>query len=172
MHLRHSNLTAIFVGAVVVDVVFLLMNYYDVVFVSKMLTRWYTSLGTSAMAMDILVIGLATSFGIYLTERVVGDEPKLWQAAIAVVVVQLVHDVLFYLFFSAVPEGLFVFDVFKDYADEVGGHALWSDSLMVLGTLLLSELVVRTSPTSQTIALLTSIYLGLYALHLKVPTQE
>lgn len=171
MHLRASNLTAIFAGAVVVDVAFLLMNYADVVFVSRELTRWYTRLSTSAMAMDVLVIGLATALGVHLTAKAVdGGKPRLWQAAVGVVCVQLVHDGIFAALFSAAPRGIFVLDIFKDYATEVGKHALWSDSLMVLGTLGLAEVVSRASSTTQTIGLLTSIYVGLYALHAKAPT--
>jgi len=169
MHLHHHNLVAIFTGAVVIDVAFLLMNYHDVVFVSKELTRWYTRLGTAAMAMDILIIGLASSFGIYLTHTLV-RKPNLLKTALGVVLVQVVHDLAFALLFSSVPRGIFVMDIFKDYAKEVGFHAVWSDSLMVVGTLFVAEGVVRGSDFQQTIALLVAVYVGLYALYFKAPT--
>ena len=60
----HPTLLDVAIGAVVVDVVFLHLNYRRIVFVSDELTRWYTELGASAMAADILVITLATYAGV------------------------------------------------------------------------------------------------------------
>lgn len=171
MNLRPDDLKAIFVGAVVIDVVFLVMNYANVIFVSKELTRWYTRLGPSAMAMDILVIGVVmTMLGLHVAEWIFGPKPNLLQAAGCVVGVQVIHDLLFAALFSAVPRGkVWIFDVFKDYASEVSGHSIWADSLMVLGTLFIAEAVSHTKGTTQTTLLLVAIYLGLYAVYAKRP---
>ena len=32
--------------------------------------------------------------------------------------------------FQGLPRGTLVFDIFKDYSDEVGAHALWADAVM------------------------------------------
>lgn len=169
MNLRPDDLMAIFVGAVVIDVTFLVMNYANVIFSSE-LTRWYTRLGPSAMAMDILVISLATMLGLHVAEWIFGPKPNLLQAAGCVVGVQVVHDLLFAALFSAVPRGkVWIFDVFKDYASEVSGHSIWADSLMVLGTLFIAEAVSHTKGTTQTTLLLVAIYLGLYAVYAKRP---
>ena len=50
---------SVLTGAIVVDVVFLFLNFNDTIFVSKKLTEWYTFFGTPAMAMDIIIITLA-----------------------------------------------------------------------------------------------------------------
>lgn len=171
MHLPSTDLAAIFLGAVVIDVVFVIMIYADFVFVSREATRWYTRLGTAAMAMDILVIGLATTLGVHLTARATGGKPTLLQTAVGVVTVQVVHDVLFAMLFSSTPRGqIFIFDVFKDYAAEVGWHAVWSDSLMVLGTLAVAEATTRAPPTTKAVSLLASLYVALYVLYAKAPT--
>ena len=167
MRLAPSDLLAIFVGATVVDAAFLALNYAGAL-PSRELTRWYTSLGPSAMAMDILVIGLATAIGVYVA-RALFASPNLWQAALCVVGVQMVHDVLFALLFQTAPRGVFIFDVFKKYAAEVGAHALWADALMVVGTLLLAEGVARLPRPVQQGALLASVYVALYALYAKRP---
>lgn len=170
MKLDETQWLPIAVGAVVVDVVFLMLNYARIVFVSDELTRWYTQLGPSAMAMDILVIAMAVAAGVALARR--GKDEASWgRAALAVVLVQCVHDVLFYAAFQSTPRGaVHIFDVFKDYAAEVGVHALWSDALMVLGTLCVAEGVAHTPSHVQTACLLASVYVGLFALHAKPRT--
>ena len=170
MNLRPDDVLAIFVGAVVVDVLFLLMNYASVIFVSSELTRWYTRLGPSAMAMDIIVIALATMLGLYVAESIFGPKPNALQIAGCVVGVQVAHDMLFATLFTSVPRGkVWIFDVFKDYAAEVGGHAIWADSLMMLGTLLIAEGVSHAKGATQNVLLLVAIYVGLYVLYAKKP---
>lgn len=171
MKLRSSNLLAITVGAVVIDVLFLILNFNDTIFVSEELTRWYTSLGTSAMAMDILVISFAVSAGVAISIKTSAEKPSLMKAVGWVVLVQLVHDLLFACAFESVErEKNYIFDFFKDYANEIGVHALWSDSLMVVGTLLIAELCCTTSIETQKILLLLSVYIGLFSLYSKQPT--
>ena len=48
----------------------------------------------------------------------------LGHAALTVVVLQVVHDVAFAVAFTAVPRDAYILDVFKDYAAEVGVHAI------------------------------------------------
>ena len=157
----------IFFGAVVVDVVFLAMNYARIVFVSDRLTEWYTRFRVAAMALDVLIIGAVISFGVGLS-RVAFDAPNVGHALLFTLALQLAHDVLFYGLFSATPRGsVYIFDVFKDYAAEVRHHAIWSDSLMVCGGLLAAEACVHASAHWQRMLLLGAIYLGLFALYSK-----
>ena len=171
MQLQSSNLLAITVGAVVIDVIFLILNFNKTIFVSEELTRWYTSLGTSAMAMDILVIVLAVTAGVAMSTSTNAEKPSLMKTVGWVVLVQMVHDLSFACTFRSVErENNYIFDFFKDYADEIGVHALWSDSLMVIGTLLIAELCCVTSIETQRILLLLSVYIGLFSLYSKQPT--
>jgi hypothetical protein len=170
MNLASDNLLAVAIGAVVVDTIFLLMNYSNTVFVSKELTRWYVEIGPAAMAMDIIIITLVTMIGIHIARKM-NAKVSLSKTAGVVVALQILHDVLFYIGFSYAPKGLYVFDVFKAYADEVGYHAIWSDSLMVLGTLGVAEAISNVSLESQTMWLLASIYTGLFALYTKTPVK-
>ena len=53
--------------------------------------------------------------------------------------VQWVHDILFYLLFSYIPRGASkIMDTFKDYANENGATILFADSLMMISTILLA----------------------------------
>jgi len=171
MKLRSSDLLSITVGAVVIDVIFLIFNFNGIIFVSDQLTRWYTSLGTSAVAMDVIVIVLAVTVGVAISVKRSNGNPTLMKTVGWVVLVQVVHDMLFAFTFQSVERGKnYIFDFFKDYADEIGGHAVWSDSLMVMGTLVVAELCCDVSTETQRILLLASIYVGLFSLYSKKPT--
>ena len=169
MNVKSDDLLSIAIGSIVTDFMFLLMNYKEFVFVSDRLTHWYTDLGSSAMAMDILVILIVVSLGIKISNKY-NKNPSLLKTSLYVVGLQMLHDVLFYVFFKNAPEGIYILDVFKKYAEEVGYHALWSDSLMVLSTLWIAENVSENSLFTKQIMLLGSIYIGLYALYYKKPT--
>ena len=158
------------VGAVVVDVVFLLLNYERVVFKSDELTRWYTRFGPWAMAMDVAIIALVAHAGTRLTS---GRNP--WVSATTVVALQVAHDVCFATLFYGVPRGRhFLLDVFKDYANEVGVHAVWSDSLMMLGTLGVGALVrrARLSSENEAALLVAACYVALFACYTKKPVYK
>lgn len=169
--LSHTIVLPFAVGALGVDLLFLTLNYYRVVFVSRRLTEWYTGLGPSAVAMDTLVILLVTNLGVATSRWILGDDvANLGHAALAVVVLQLLHDVCFASLFWIVPRGRsYLIDVFKDYALEVRFHALWSDTLMVLGTLAVAEAISTLSEYQQLMVFLATVYLGFFALYAKEP---
>lgn len=160
---------ALAIGSIVTDVVFLLLNYNNQIFVSKQLTRWYTELGPAAMAADVLIILVVVMLGVRFAEARF-KAPTIWQAAGVVVGFQLMHDLLFYLCFSKAPPGNYILDVFKTYSDEVGVHALWSDSLMVLSTLFIANQVSQASGPNQHTLLILAVYAAIFALYSKRPT--
>ena len=124
------------------------------------------------MAMDILIIFIVTSLGVHLARSLVDDDnPHLLPAAACCVLgLQIFHDLVFAGVFNAVPRGVsFILDVFKDYAKEVRFAAVWSDSLMVLGTFFLSEAICHLNETAQGLLLAASLYVGLFVLHTKQP---
>lgn len=163
---------SVLIGAVVIDIVFLILNFNNTIFVSKKLTEWYTLFGVPAMAMDILVITLATLFGLRIAQEI-HKQPSLLQKLGWVAVVQVLHDILFACIFMSVPRGKsFILDFFKDYANEVGVHAIWSDTLMVLGTVLISEFLKSYKEDAKKITLMIAVYIGLFALYSKKPTAQ
>ena len=167
-----ESLLSLLVGAIVVDVAFLGMIFGDFVFRSREVTRWYTTFGASAVAMDVLVITLVTFAGVVASKKLF-KKPNLLKTSGMVLLFQVAHDFLFYKLFSSMPRGTsFVMDVFKDYAEEVGAKAILSDSLMVVSTLLLSEGINRTGKEGKTILLMLSVYVGLYVLHSKRGTSQ
>ena len=171
MKVTADSWVALLAATVVIDTVFLALNYRRVIFVSNRLTDWYVRLGPSAMAMDILIIFIVTSLGIHLAQGLVTDDSHLLPAAACCVLgLQIIHDLVFAAVFNAVPRGAsFILDVFKDYGNEVRFAAIWSDSLMVLGTFFLAEGLCHLSSTAQGLVLASSLYVGLFALYTKQP---
>lgn len=164
--MSENSILSLAIGAVVIDVVFLKLNFNNIIFVSKELTRWYTELGPFAMCMDVIIILLATYFGIKLS----GSMSFSLKTLCYVVGVQVVHDVLFYLLFRAASKENYIMCVFKRYADEIGKHAIWSDSLMVIGCLLIAYMVKDCETETKVILLLMAVYWGLFELYSKKPT--
>lgn len=172
MKVAADSWVSLLAAAVIIDTVFLVLNYHRVVFVSKRLTDWYVRLGPSAMAMDILIIFIVTSLGVHLGRTIVDDDDAhlLPAAACCVLGLQIVHDLVFAALFNVVPRGAsFILDVFKDYGKEVRFAAVWSDSLMVLGTFFLAEGLCHLSSMAQGLVLASSLYVGLFALYIKQP---
>ena len=118
------------------------------------------------MAMDMLIIVIYATFGMRLA-RLIDNKPSIRNDLACIVGVQVVGDLLFYAFFQAVPRGTLVFDIFKDYATEVGAHALWSDALMMVGTYLVARAVATQSMDTKLLALIGVAYVSQYVLYLK-----
>ena len=65
---------------------------------------------------------------------------NIWKFTGLAVIIQIIHDILFYLFFTSVPRGYNgMLDFFKDYAKEVKGGAILGDSFMMIIACLLSS---------------------------------
>ena len=57
-------------------------------------------------------------------------------------------------------------DFFKDYAKEIHIHALWSDSVIMMSSILFSQIFISGfDKRNQWILLITMIYISQYALH-------
>lgn len=161
-----KDILSLLIGSIVVDTIIIGMNYGRFVFVSDVLTRWYTELRISAMIMDCGIIVLYAVIGILLSRRA-GWEEYPFLTLSSILGTQLVGDVLFYLFFRSLPRGSYVFDIFKDYSSEVGWNALWADSVMMTGTYLISLLLSDSSTGTNLLLLIASAYVSQYVLYLK-----
>ena len=164
--LRTDDLLSLLIGAIVIDTIIIAMNYARVIFISDELTRWYTTFRISAMAMDVLIIVLYATAGIRLARRI-DKNASAYLEIVCILLIQLMGDVLFYLFFEAVPSGTLVFDIFKDYASEVKYHALWSDALMMLFTYAIANALCDASLDTKTLCLIVVLYVSQYILFLK-----
>ena len=111
----------------------LLSKYYPL---GHSLNKWYSEFGIFAIISDCLVIVL----GI-LIAKMLYPSASGWNLVLIAVIVQIVHDVLFYLFvITPIPTGTNkMIDLFKEYAAENSWKILPFDSFMMASTVLLAE---------------------------------
>lgn len=128
-----SNVPYILFGALVIDLVVIALTKQSLLGTS--LKIWYNDFGLSAVIADtlILVLGIMIAQYVY-TEYFATSTPLVFLALI--VVIQLIHDVLFYQFaILGTPKGQNkVMDLFKAYAKELSGKILGGDLAMILGS--------------------------------------
>lgn len=130
-----SDLLYIFFGILTVDVIVLfLTRYYKVG--GQYLNEWYDKFDLLAVLADVMIIliGFLIArylYTIYFYEKF-GWSPIYFM--ILLVVVQAIHDILFYFgVIKPIPEGHNqMMDVFKRYADDLGGVVIGGDALLMI----------------------------------------
>ena len=155
-------------GAIITDIIVILLLIYGFI-KSKVLKEWYTKYHINAVIADVLIIVI----GIILTRLFYpnfGDcrstKFSLMYFIILAVIIQIVHDILFYIFFTNVPVSYNkMIDTFKDYAKETGYKAIISDSLMMISTSLIASILASQSINLNIIVLILCIYMVVYLIY-------
>ena len=131
------------------------------------LEDWYKKYRLSAMSADILIGVLYILLGRYLVYTL-NLNVGLTVFAFLCVVIQVIFDFLFYLFFTLVPLGSNnMLDFFKGYAKEVGVNALFGDSVLVILAVIISGLLNARSFDTNIVFLILSIYLTPYFIYMR-----
>ena len=113
------------------------------IIVSKSMETWYTKFHLYAIMADVLIIclGLITTRFLYYYIFTSFSILKFTSLTVAL---QIIHDSMFYILFSAIPRGHnSMIDVFQDYAKTANLSAIWGDSLMIIGTCLIASFESR-----------------------------
>lgn len=152
-----NNYLPILNGCVNADLIIIFL-LYNGIFKSELLKKWYKKYQLSAVLADvlILVIGiiLARFFYKYFFKSF-----SIWKFTGLAVIIQIIHDFLFYWFFKSVPTGYnAMLDFFKDYANEVGVGAILGDIFMMILACLLSSYFATYSLNINIISLIISLY--------------
>jgi len=132
---------------------------------SQVLRQWYSKYNLSAVIADVLIIliGLIITRAIYYY---VFDSFSIIKFIILAVIVQITHDILFYVFFNNIPRGVNkMIDTFKDYANEVSYKAILADSGMMIMSCLIASYLVNKNTNTNIIVLISFIYLLPYLLY-------
>jgi len=160
-----SDYLAILNGSLIADVIIILMVFFGF-FKSKFLKNWYLKLNFFAVVADVLILVIGAILTRYFYPMIFKDWSIVKFTGLFVVI-QVIHDVLFYIFFDKiVPRGSnVVFDMFKDYAKEVSGGAILGDSFMVVMTALLSSLLASQSLNTNIIILILASYILPYIMY-------
>ena len=159
-----SDYLPLFNGVLITDlfVIFLLNTN---VIKSQVLRNWYTQYNLSAVIADVLIIliGLIITRAIYYY---VFDSFSITNFIILAVIIQITHDILFYVFFNNIPRGVNkMIDTFKDYANEVSYKAIFADSGMMIMSCLIASYLVNKNANTNIIVLISFLYLLPYLLY-------
>jgi len=152
-------------GCIIADLVIIFLVYNKTVFNSKYLKNWYKKYQLSAVVADvlILVIGIILARFLY---KYLFTTFNIFKFIFLALTIQIIHDILFYIFFTYVPTGYNkMLDFFKDYAKEVGSGAIFGDSFMMIIACLLSSIFANYNFNFNIIILIFSIYLFPYMIN-------
>jgi uncharacterized protein YacL len=109
----------LFNAVLITDLFVILLSNMSII-KSEVLRKWYSQYNLSAVIADVLIIliGLIITRAIYYY---IFDKFSILKFVIIAVIVQIIHDILFYIFFRNIPRGVNkMLDTFKDYAKENG----------------------------------------------------
>jgi hypothetical protein len=144
-------------GCISADLIIIFLVFHNV-FKSYYLKKWYNKYQLSAAIADILilVIGIILSRFFY---KFFFSSFNIWKFTALAVCIQIIHDLLFYLFFKTIPYGYNdMLDFFKEYAKEVGYGAILGDSFMMIIACFLSSYFATYSLNANIIILVVSVY--------------
>jgi hypothetical protein len=152
-------------NAVLITDLFVILLLNTNVIKSRVLREWYSKYNLSAVIADVLIIliGLIIVRAVYYS---IFNEFSIIKFAFLAVVVQMIHDILFYVLFANVPRGVNqMMDTFKDYADEVSYKAILSDSgMMIMASFIASYLASQNANTNM-IVMIASLYIMPYFIY-------
>jgi hypothetical protein len=149
------------------DLFIIFITFSKIYIKIKSLEGWYKKYRLSAMIADILIGVLYILLGRYLVYKS-GLEIGLTAFAGICVFIQVIFDLLFYVFFTIVPKGSNdMLDFFKGYSKEAGTGALLGDSVLVIMAVIISALLNQSSYDTNIVLLIMSIYLTPYFIYMK-----
>ena len=151
-------------GVLITDLFVILLSNAKII-KSQVLVDWYSKYNLSAVIADVLIIliGLIITRAIYYS---IFDSFSITRFIILAVLVQIAHDLLFYLLFKNVPRGFNrMLDTFKEYASEVSYKAVLADSGMMVMAALLASLLASKTANVNIIVLILALYLLPYILY-------
>lgn len=153
----------IITAIVIVDIIGIILSYSNLL--GKNLKLWYQQFLLSAVLADVLVIFLVVIIARAIYYYIF-DEFSIINFILLMLVLQITHDILFYLMIITIPKGSNkVIDIFKDYADEVSYKAIIGDSLMIIATGVIASYLANFGANINIIILVVSVYLLQFILH-------
>ena len=160
-----SDYLPILTSIIFVDTCIMFLNLKNIAFKSKYLSYWYRHFGILAVMADVLIIMIGFIIARFLYPFVFSKFNIIY-FILLLLIIQLLHDISFYAFFSMVPRGFNkMLDVFKDYAKELSTNALIGDSILMAFSALLASLTAGSSLNMNIIYLILTLYFLPYTLN-------
>jgi hypothetical protein len=151
-------------AAMIVDMVGIILLKNGII-KSKSVEKWYSTYGIAAGIADVLSVVIVIIIARFLYFKIFTKENLLYLIGLTVLV-QWVHDILFYLLFKSIPRGVSrIMDTFKDYANELGSSILFADSLIMISTILLATYFTTFNVNNNYILFMVALYLIVYFLY-------
>jgi hypothetical protein len=159
-----SDYLPILNAVLIVDVVGIIMSFTGII-KSMYLRNWYIKYKNNAVIADVLVI----VFGIIITRffyNLLFKNFHIFLFVLLALIIQITHDILFYIMFSSVPQNKNrMLDFFKKYAREVKEWGIIGDSIMIVSACFIASFLANFSLNSNIILLLFLVYLLPYILN-------
>jgi len=134
--MNNHNILTLAVGAIIVESVVLILIYFSAL-TRKTIRQWYNEFTLGAYTMDITSILVGAYLATLLT-------PNLYLQLLCVVIIGLVHDTSFGFFINSInTKSSKVLEFFKKYAKEYGTKILVVDALMLISTLIVSNILIN-----------------------------
>lgn len=159
-----SDYLPIFNGVLITDLLVVVLTLMGLI-KSNILFKWYRDYNISAVIADVFIIVIGIVIARYLYPYFFA-EYSLFKFIFLVLCVQIIHDILFYIFVSSVPRGKSnILDLFKDYGKENSYKAILADSTMMITAVLLASWFKSFTTNTNIIILIVSVYLTPYLIY-------
>ena len=152
-------------NSVIITDIFVILLLISGFIKSNVLQNWYRKLTLSAVIADVLIIVIGIIIARFLYPYIF-SKYSLPKFLLLALLIQITHDILFYLFCTSVKRGKSqILDIFKDYGKEKGSRAIIADSLMMISSILIASYLKDKTLNFNIIILIISIYLVPYMIY-------
>jgi len=154
----------IITAILIVEIITIILSFTHIT-QSGFLKVWYKEYKLSAVLADVSLIflGIVIARALY---PFVFDTFSIIYFILLVVVIQVIHDILFYIMIRQIPKGVNkIIDILKDYADEISYWAILGDSAMMISSVLFAGLLANFDMNTNTIILAFLVYILQFILY-------
>ncbi len=162
-----SDFLPILSGCLLAELIIIIMAF--TYFKGSKLRSWYNNIGLSAVIIDVLILIIGFIITRFLYNKIF-SEFNIIKFVLLALVVQIIHDLLFYyLLVKPMPIGINkIFDLFKEYGNEVSGGAIIGDSFMMIIAILFASLFANLNTNTNIILIVLCVYLIPYFINTTV----
>jgi hypothetical protein len=144
-------------GCINSDLVIIFLVYHNIVR-SNFLKIWYKKYQISSVIAHVLICFIVIIIARFLYKFIFKTFSIIKFTGLCICL-QVIHDILFYLFFTIVPRDInAMLDFFKDYSKEFRISFILIDILMIVMACLFSSYFATFNLNNSIITLITSVY--------------
>jgi hypothetical protein len=159
-----SDYLPIFNGVLITDMIVMCLLISGVI-KSSVLKIWYKDLSLSAVIADVLIILIGIILARFFYPYIFNEYSLIKFIGLAVVI-QVIHDILFYQLCVSIPRGRsHILDIFKNYGMENGYKAILSDSAMMVCAILIGSYLKGKSLNMNIITMIVAVYIVPYLIY-------